>query len=145
MWELAALGADLVRRACVCACAFVCSRVCSSQTGIIRKYHIFMCRQCFRDQAELIGFRKVRLAVPRPLDHLSGAHTLLHMPGRELGRDQRTLAPFPLDEAHGEGKGESRSLRREGGAQTERGQLAQRNTLAVLTSAPRFVLSAQYR
>jgi ribosomal protein S14 len=37
------------------------SRVCSSQTGIIRKYHIFMCRQCFRDQAHLIGFRKVRL------------------------------------------------------------------------------------
>ena len=35
-------------------------RVCSSQTGIIRKYHIFMCRQCFRDHAHLIGFRKVR-------------------------------------------------------------------------------------
>lgn len=43
-------------------CTVACSRVCSSQTGIIRKYHIFMCRQCFRDHAELIGFRKVRRA-----------------------------------------------------------------------------------
>lgn len=47
------------RRADGAGCG-ACSRVCSSQTGIVRKYHIFMCRQCFRDQAELIGFRKVR-------------------------------------------------------------------------------------
>ena len=35
-------------------------RVCSSQTGIIRKYHIFMCRQCFRMYADAIGFQKYR-------------------------------------------------------------------------------------
>ena len=62
------------------ACLFVCSRVCSSQTGIIRKYHIFMCRQCFRDQAELIGFRKVRLAVARPLGRLRSTHAV-HIAG----------------------------------------------------------------
>ena len=33
-------------------------RVCSNQCGIIRKYDINMCRQCFRTYANDIGFHK---------------------------------------------------------------------------------------
>jgi small subunit ribosomal protein S29e len=34
-------------------------RVCANQHGIIRKYAINMCRQCFRLYANDIGFNKV--------------------------------------------------------------------------------------
>lgn len=34
-------------------------RVCSNQHGLIRKYGLNMCRQCFRVYAEDIGFTKV--------------------------------------------------------------------------------------
>ena len=34
-------------------------RVCANQHGIIRKYAINMCRQCFRLYANDIGFHKV--------------------------------------------------------------------------------------
>ena len=37
-----------------------CSRVCSNHWGIIRKYNLNMCRQCFREYAKDIGFIKVR-------------------------------------------------------------------------------------
>jgi small subunit ribosomal protein S29e len=37
-----------------------CSRVCSNQGGIIRKYNLNICRQCFREYANDIGFIKVR-------------------------------------------------------------------------------------
>ena len=36
-----------------------CSRVCSNKWGIIRKYNLNMCRQCFREYAKDIGFIKV--------------------------------------------------------------------------------------
>ena len=35
-------------------------RVCNNQQAIIRKYHLNMCRQCFRERATDIGFVKVR-------------------------------------------------------------------------------------
>lgn len=35
-------------------------RVCNSRRGLIRKYSIDMCRRCFRDYAEKIGFTKYR-------------------------------------------------------------------------------------
>lgn len=35
-------------------------RVCSNQHGLIRKYGLNMCRQCFRVYANDIGFTKVR-------------------------------------------------------------------------------------
>lgn len=35
-------------------------RVCSNQHGLIRKYGLNMCRQCFRTYANDIGFTKVR-------------------------------------------------------------------------------------
>lgn len=37
------------------------SRVCGNQGGIIRKYGLDICRQCFREKATDIGFHKVCL------------------------------------------------------------------------------------
>ncbi|KJE88654.1 40S ribosomal protein S29 [Capsaspora owczarzaki ATCC 30864] len=34
--------------------------VCSNRHGMIRKYHLDMCRQCFRQYAADIGFIKYR-------------------------------------------------------------------------------------
>jgi small subunit ribosomal protein S29e len=34
--------------------------VCSNQGGLIRKYGMNICRQCFRDRANDIGFAKFR-------------------------------------------------------------------------------------
>lgn len=35
-------------------------RVCSNQGGLIRKYDMNICRQCFREYAAAIGFAKYR-------------------------------------------------------------------------------------
>ncbi|SPO36172.1 uncharacterized protein PSFLO_01643 [Pseudozyma flocculosa] len=35
-------------------------RVCANQGGIIRKYGLNICRQCFREKADAIGFVKQR-------------------------------------------------------------------------------------
>lgn len=35
------------------------SRVCGNQSGVIRKYGLDICRQCFREKANDIGFYKV--------------------------------------------------------------------------------------
>jgi small subunit ribosomal protein S29e len=35
-------------------------RTCGNHNGLIRKYHINMCRQCFRVYAKDIGFQKFR-------------------------------------------------------------------------------------
>jgi hypothetical protein len=40
-------------------CAFN-SRLCAHQAGLIRKYGLDLCRQCFREKADQIGFAKVR-------------------------------------------------------------------------------------
>lgn len=48
-------------RALTVACfatACVRSRICGSRRGLIRKYGIDLCRRCFREQAEAIGFKK---------------------------------------------------------------------------------------
>uniref|UniRef100_A0A480TJ23 Small ribosomal subunit protein uS14 n=1 Tax=Sus scrofa TaxID=9823 RepID=A0A480TJ23_PIG len=37
----------------------ICSRVCSNRHGLIRKYGLNMCRQCFRQYAKDIGFIKL--------------------------------------------------------------------------------------
>lgn len=42
------------------------SRVCSNRHGLIRKYGLNMCRQCFRQYAKDIGFVKVRGGPPGP-------------------------------------------------------------------------------
>jgi ribosomal protein S14 len=36
------------------------SRVCAHRAGLIRKYGLNICRQCFREKATDIGFVKVR-------------------------------------------------------------------------------------
>ncbi|PMD22091.1 hypothetical protein NA56DRAFT_599304 [Hyaloscypha hepaticicola] len=40
-------------------------RVCTHKAGLIRKYGLNICRQCFREKAADIGFVKVQLP-PRP-------------------------------------------------------------------------------
>ncbi|CAO1432779.1 unnamed protein product [Diamesa serratosioi] len=35
-------------------------RACSNNHGLIRKYGLNLCRQCFREYAKDIGFKKVR-------------------------------------------------------------------------------------
>ncbi|KAF4605643.1 40S ribosomal protein S29 [Pleurotus pulmonarius] len=49
-------------------------RLCAHQAGLIRKYGIDLCRQCFREKSAAIGFTKVRSpstiqAVPPGLKH----------------------------------------------------------------------------
>jgi hypothetical protein len=39
------------------------SRVCAHQAGLIRKYNLDMCRQCFREYAKDIGFLKVTFII----------------------------------------------------------------------------------
>ncbi|KAG9309599.1 40S ribosomal protein S29A [Chiua virens] len=36
-----------------------CSRLCAHQAGLIRKYGLDLCRQCFREKSAAIGFVKV--------------------------------------------------------------------------------------
>lgn len=38
----------------------LCSRVCAHRAGLIRKYGLDICRQCFREKANDIGFVKHR-------------------------------------------------------------------------------------
>ncbi|KAI0344062.1 40S ribosomal protein S29A [Trametopsis cervina] len=35
-------------------------RLCAHQAGIVRKYGLDLCRQCFREKAAAIGFFKTR-------------------------------------------------------------------------------------
>lgn len=35
-------------------------RICQHQAGLIRKYGLNICRQCFRERSDAIGFTKVR-------------------------------------------------------------------------------------
>ena len=35
-------------------------RVCRNTHGLISKYGIYMCRRCFRERANLIGFTQTR-------------------------------------------------------------------------------------
>eukprot|EP00347_Sterkiella_histriomuscorum_P011770 403371158 len=35
-------------------------RVCNNTHGLIRKYQLMVCRRCFRENANLIGFYKYR-------------------------------------------------------------------------------------
>ena len=41
-------------------CVRVTSRLCAHQAGLIRKYGLDLCRQCFREKSAAIGFVKVR-------------------------------------------------------------------------------------
>eukprot|EP01007_Sphenomonas_quadrangularis_P001666 NODE_2700_length_554_cov_614.102970_g2319_i0.p2 GENE.NODE_2700_length_554_cov_614.102970_g2319_i0~~NODE_2700_length_554_cov_614.102970_g2319_i0.p2 ORF type:complete len:78 (+),score=20.02 NODE_2700_length_554_cov_614.102970_g2319_i0:32-235(+) len=37
-----------------------CCRICSNHHALIRKYGLMICRQCFRENANAIGFKKYR-------------------------------------------------------------------------------------
>lgn len=39
------------------------SRLCAHQAGLIRKYGLDLCRQCFREKSAAIGFVKARHAL----------------------------------------------------------------------------------
>ncbi|GME44455.1 40s ribosomal protein s29 [Neofusicoccum parvum] len=41
-------------------------RVCTHKAGLIRKYGLNICRQCFREKSTDIGFVKVRISKPHP-------------------------------------------------------------------------------
>jgi small subunit ribosomal protein S29e len=36
-----------------------CCRMCSNQKALIRKYGLYVCRQCFRENVQNLGFVKV--------------------------------------------------------------------------------------
>ncbi|PPQ98916.1 hypothetical protein CVT24_003547, partial [Panaeolus cyanescens] len=38
-------------------------RLCAHQAGLIRKYGLDLCRQCFREKSAAIGFTKVRIVI----------------------------------------------------------------------------------
>jgi small subunit ribosomal protein S29e len=44
------------------------SRVCTHKAGLIRKYGLNICRQCFREKAADIGFVKVHFSPSLPKD-----------------------------------------------------------------------------
>jgi small subunit ribosomal protein S29e len=48
-------------------------RVCAHQAGLIRKYGMDICRQCFREKAAVIGFEKVRSRIPRSVSTLGAS------------------------------------------------------------------------
>ncbi|KAL9545656.1 hypothetical protein PS6_008105 [Mucor atramentarius] len=41
-------------------CVYSALRVCAHRAGLIRKYNLNVCRQCFREYANDIGFHKYR-------------------------------------------------------------------------------------
>lgn len=43
------------------------SRVCTHRAGLIRKYDLMLCRQCFRQYANDVGFFKVLDHHPTPI------------------------------------------------------------------------------
>ncbi|KAI5243903.1 hypothetical protein E4T42_04305 [Aureobasidium subglaciale] len=52
-------------------------RVCTHKAGLIRKYGLNICRQCFREKSTDIGFIKTRNRHALWSHHLSEANTLL--------------------------------------------------------------------
>ena len=62
-------------------------RVCNTNTGLIRKYQLMICRRCFREQANLIGFHKYRWGTTTEYSAWSGRCTPMM-----CGRGPRCLA-----------------------------------------------------
>lgn len=56
----AAVNGKLEQICLVLKLKFASSRLCAHQAGLIRKYGLDLCRQCFREKSSAIGFVKVR-------------------------------------------------------------------------------------
>ena len=72
------------------------SRVCGNNKGIVRKYELNLCRQCFREYAKDIGFIKVRPAPPRPQGTAAPARVVVERPrpaGADCGTALRGAGP----------------------------------------------------
>ncbi|KAI9573085.1 hypothetical protein HD554DRAFT_1138343 [Boletus coccyginus] len=54
----------------------VCSRLCAHQAGLIRKYGLDLCRQCFREKSAAIGFVKVRPSPPSTAVYIWLTHAI---------------------------------------------------------------------
>ncbi|KAJ5570623.1 uncharacterized protein N7459_010053 [Penicillium hispanicum] len=64
------------------------SRVCGHRAGLIRKYGMNICRQCFREKSSDIGFNKVRFSLRFGRFDKSGAISSIH---RNLERRTRSI------------------------------------------------------
>lgn len=62
------------------------SRVCTHRAGLIRKYGLNICRQCFREKSADIGFIKVSKTAEQSLD------CLWPLPQLQWGKSCGTLA-----------------------------------------------------
>ncbi|KAF9700760.1 hypothetical protein EKO04_001753 [Ascochyta lentis] len=65
-------------------------RVCTHPAGLIRKYGLNICRQCFREKAADIGFVKVRLS--SPLGRIAAASVAALT--QEAWRLNRGISPY---------------------------------------------------
>ena len=67
----------------------MCSRVCTHKAGLIRKYGLNICRQCFREKAPDIGFVKVKETLYPNLPDQITAPKIMDSPGI---RDSREIS-----------------------------------------------------
>uniref|UniRef100_A0A5F8ACC1 Small ribosomal subunit protein uS14 n=1 Tax=Macaca mulatta TaxID=9544 RepID=A0A5F8ACC1_MACMU len=72
-------------------------RVCSNRHGLIRKYGLNMCRQCFRQYAKDIGFikRQDLAMLPRLVSNSWSQVILPPQPPKALGLQRWNLALSP--------------------------------------------------
>ncbi|KAJ5769845.1 uncharacterized protein N7511_001896 [Penicillium nucicola] len=71
-------------------------RVCTHRAGLIRKYGMNICRQCFREKSTDIGFTKVRLPSIRQFQLQSQSlfeYTLHKSPTRDFDRGIQPYRP----------------------------------------------------
>ena len=68
-------------------------RVCNTTHGLIRKYQLMICRRCFREQANLIGFHKYRWrAGPHKQTQVLGGGSRMRIGLRRASEAARTPA-----------------------------------------------------
>ncbi|KAJ5871287.1 uncharacterized protein N7529_003640 [Penicillium soppii] len=54
------------------------NRVCSHRAGLIRKYGMNICRQCFREKSTDIGFTKVRFTLDNSIQSSPAQSVSVH-------------------------------------------------------------------
>ena len=71
--------------------------MCANQWGIIRKYNLNICRQCFREYAKDIGFVKVRVESSRAdlAPFRFSAEALFSAPASAAGSSRHGAAEHP--------------------------------------------------